>query len=71
MKITKRSAFTGKHNTMDLPVSVEKLMAWENSAHVIQQFFPELTDDQREFLLTGVTPDEWDSCMGDESDYAF
>lgn len=25
----------------------------------IQVAFPRLTDDEREFLMTGITPDEW------------
>jgi hypothetical protein len=29
------------------------------SPELIQDFFPELTSDEREFLMTGVTPDEW------------
>ena len=28
---------------------------------LIQNIFPDLTPDEREFIKTGVTPDEWDN----------
>lgn len=39
--------------------------AWQNGAH-IQNAMPELTADEREFLLTGMTPEEWDATFGEE-----
>lgn len=33
---------------------------------LIQDLFPYLSDDDREFLLTGITPEEWDSAFPDE-----
>jgi hypothetical protein len=68
MKISKRSAFTGKVNTMDIPITESELIAWQNSHVLIQRMFPHLSDDQREFLLSGVTPEEWNECMGEEED---
>lgn len=68
MKVIKRSNITGKDNEMELPVSLEKMIAWESSGALIQNFFPELNDDQREFLLTGMTPEEWDEHIGSEDD---
>jgi hypothetical protein len=34
-------------------------MAAYNSGALIQVAFPDLTADQREFILTGITKDEW------------
>ena len=34
----------------------------------IQDFFPELTADEREFILTGVTAEEWDKVFGDDEE---
>lgn len=39
--------------------------AWQNGA-LIQNAMPELTADEREFLLTGMTPEEWDATFGEE-----
>ena len=70
MKIRKKSMLTGVDHVMDLPISKEKLEYWNNSqstwrAH-IQDVFPELSADQREFLMTGITSQEWNNVFGDE-----
>jgi hypothetical protein len=36
-----------------------------NSDMLIQQVFPELDTDCREFLLSGLTPDQWDTLMSE------
>ncbi len=41
--------------------------AWQNG-QFIQNAMPELTADEREFLLTGMTPEEWDEAFGEEDD---
>lgn len=72
MKVTKKSQFSGKENTMDLPtVTQERLdQCWsQNPARKgkhIQDVFPELSADEREFLMTGVTPQEWEEMFGKE-----
>lgn len=58
------SRFTGKLNTMDLPVTFEQLARWQEG-ELIQNVMAHLTADQREFLMTGATPEEWDSVFGD------
>lgn len=32
----------------------------------IQEVFPYLTTDEREFLLTGMTPEEWNRLFGED-----
>jgi len=39
------------------------LAAWRAGAPV-QRAMPHLTPDQREFIKTGVTPDEWTEAFG-------
>jgi hypothetical protein len=51
---------------MEIPVTQEDLEKWKNSGRCIQNVFPTLTDDQREFLLSGSTPEEWNEAMPDE-----
>ena len=65
MKITKTSIFTGDENTMDIPVTEEQLKDWENGG-LIQDVMPNLTASQREFLMTGCTPEEWDKNFSEE-----
>ena len=66
MLITRKSMFTNKFNTLEVPVTAEEL-AWyyQNKQDVmIQEAFPNLSAPLREFILTGVTPDEWKAVFG-------
>lgn len=35
---------------------------------LIQDAFPELNEDEREFMLTGITPDEWNVLFNDRDE---
>lgn len=59
MLITRRSPLTGKDNTMDLPITQDQLDRWMRREGLIQNIMPELTPDQREFLISGSTPEDW------------
>tara|TARA_R100001126_G_C4844936_1_gene158907 strand:- start:360 stop:554 length:195 start_codon:yes stop_codon:yes gene_type:complete len=50
---------TGEKNTMLLPVTNEQIDRWQNG-ELIQNVFPHLSPSEREFLISGVTPEEWD-----------
>lgn len=68
---TNRSVITGKINTMDINTGPEKVLEWLHMPYterpLIQDYFPELNEDEREFLLNGITPEEWDGLFeGDE-----
>ena len=64
MKLPRLSPISGKIHTMDLDVTKDQFVAWEKGA-LIQDAFPNLTPDEREFIKTGVTRDEWDAMFGD------
>ena len=62
VNVTLRSMLTGRENSMALPTSVGKVrqfLTHRDQCDLVQEMFPELSSDQREFLLTGITPDEW------------
>lgn len=65
---TRTSDLTGKLNSMDLPIIQEAVAAWKQSGQYVQDFFPQLNADQREFLLTGATPEEWEELFGSEEE---
>lgn len=65
MIIAKKSGLTGKINFMDVPVTQEQLDRFQNG-ELIQRVMPNLTPDQREFLMTGSTAEEWHELFGDE-----
>lgn len=58
MLIKRESMLSGIIHEMDLPVTNEQLAEWLNGS-LIQNVMPHLTADQREFLMTGITPEEW------------
>jgi hypothetical protein len=65
MMIFRTSRFTGKTNVMDLDVTQEQLDAWTGGV-LIQNAMPHLSVEEREFLMTGTTPTEWDAMFGSE-----
>jgi hypothetical protein len=66
MKITKLHPSTLEENEMDLPITEEQYNSWLNGT-LIQVAMPELTVDQREFLITGLLPDDWARIFPEES----
>jgi hypothetical protein len=60
MEITNTSMFTGEENTMHLDVTFEEILDWKGGT-LIQNAMPRLDAGEREFMMTGVTPEEWDS----------
>jgi hypothetical protein len=65
MLITKKSILSGIERTLDIPVTQEELDKW-NSGMLIQEAMPNLSPDQREFILTGIVSDEWDSTFEED-----
>jgi hypothetical protein len=62
MLITRTSPFSGNTNSMEIEVTQEQLSSWE-SGTLIQNAMPNLSADEREFIMTGITPEEWDSAF--------
>jgi len=58
----KTSVLTGRWNEMPFDMDKQefedKLYEWHNG-ELIQNVFPMLTPDEREFIMTGITPEEW------------
>ena len=63
MKITRTSRLTGNTSVMELPITQAQLDAWVDG-ELIQNAMPQLDADQREFVMTGITPDEWQAAFG-------
>ena len=58
MELYRTSMFSGVEHQMDLPITAEQLRRWEEG-ELIQNVFPDLSRGQREFIMTGMTEDEW------------
>jgi len=59
--------FSGIERTLDLPVTQEQLDAWA-AGTLIQEAMPQLSADEREFVMTGVTAEEWYNEFGQDDD---
>ena len=58
MLVHNRSQISGDINTMDLNVTSEQITMWQEGG-LIQHVMPHLSPEEREFLMTGITPAEW------------
>jgi hypothetical protein len=60
MLITRTSLLSKLTRTKEFPtVTEEQLERWDHG-ELVQNVFPDLSDDDREFIMTGITPEEWD-----------
>jgi hypothetical protein len=66
MIITRISMFSGNMRSWDIDVTKEQLDRWQRGC-LIQNAMPHLTADEREFIMTGITPDEWDAVFGEDA----
>jgi hypothetical protein len=60
MLVSKISNLTGQRSEMDLPITDDQLLRYTEGMELVQDIFPNLTANQREFIMTGITPAEWD-----------
>ena len=65
MQITRTSIFSGNTNTMIINVTPSQMSDWEQGM-LIQDAMPQLTPDEREFIMSGITPKEWADNFGEE-----
>ena len=62
MLITRISQISKTHNSMELDITYDQLDRVNNrhlSKELIQNIVPNLSKEEREFLITGITPKEW------------
>lgn len=65
MLIERKSLVSGKVHAIDLDVTQEQMDAWSAGMY-IQDAMPQLSDGEREFLMTGITQEEWDATFGED-----
>lgn len=53
------SPLTGLVNTRRIDVTKEEFINWRFRGMLIQNAMPRASADDREFLLTGHTPEDW------------
>jgi len=63
MVITKVSMLSNIKRSIELDVTIEEINDWKSGMY-IQDAMPRLNEHEREFILSGITQEEWDS-MGE------
>lgn len=64
-----RSNFTGKMNQREYPIQdQQRILKWlyDENRPAVQSAFPDYSADDREFLVSGCTPEEWEELLGEE-----
>ena len=64
MIVQRRSIISGQVNTMNIDCTEEQLNR-HKMGELVQDVFPNLSVEEREFLISGVTPEEWDNTFED------
>jgi|TARA_R100000084_G_C4575110_1_gene111105 hypothetical protein len=65
MDITRTSILSGKTRTKQINVNQSQIDKWE-AGMLIQDAMPDVSVDEREFIMTGSTPEEWDLYFNEE-----
>ena len=60
-EVIRVSPLTGNTNTMNMDISDEQLQEWNdpNRTRLVQDIFANLTEAEREFIMTGYTVADW------------
>jgi len=68
MLIMKQSSISKEYHSMDLDITEDQLDRIKNrfnTKELIQNIVPDLTPSEREFLMTGITEQEWNQLYGE------
>ena len=67
MIVERQSIVSGKMYQMDIDITQEQLNDFTNGrTGLIQEAFPHLSIDEREFIISGIHPIEWMELFGNE-----
>ena len=68
MIISMRHPFNGQFNTMDVNITREQYNRFIEGKENIQTIMPNITADEREFLISGLLPDEFDQLFNNDNE---
>jgi hypothetical protein len=63
MIIQRKSPLTGELNSREIDICQSQIDAWEGGM-LIQDAMPDVSKDDREFIMSGSTPVDWDKMFG-------
>ncbi len=67
--VTRNSPFSGEVHTLEIPCSPTAYRDYmAGKTGMIQEALPNVPAELREFILTGITPEEWDKYIGSDDE---
>jgi hypothetical protein len=70
MYIKRKSVISGIERTRSIPVNPDDYISWQAGLGSVQDLMPYLSDNDREFILSGITPEEWDEAFAENEEDA-
>ena len=64
LNITRISPVTAAVKTLELDITMDQYSRWRGG-ELIQNAMPNLSADDREYIMTGMTPEDWDKLNSD------
>jgi len=64
-KVTRENPFTGQLRSIELPIVQGELDRIE-AGELVQEVAPHLTANQREFIISGITGEEFDALFEED-----
>ena len=68
MLISMRNPFSKEVNTLDINITKEQYNRFIEGKENIQTIMPKISADEREFLITGMLPGEFDQLFSDDDE---
>ena len=68
MIISMRHPFNGQFNTIDINITIEQYQRFIEGKEHIQTIRPNIPADEREFLISGLLPDEFDQLFNNDNE---
>ena len=66
IELTRTSILTGIKRTLPIDCTQEQLDDWSAGKDLIQNIMPQLSADDREFVMSGIVATEWEEFIEDE-----
>lgn len=66
LTVIRKSQYSGKLYTREMDVTTEQIARYEAGGILLQDAFPQLNADDREFIKTGMPDFEWEELFGDK-----
>lgn len=59
IRLYRKNPFSGLYHCMDLRITFDQLDEYYIKGGIVQNVFHKLPADEREFIMTGLLPEDW------------